>query len=680
MSLFTRTLITLLLAAMWPCQVHAATPEEKLRSELQAIETLSETSTHQALERLRVLEQSLGTNPPYHLYLDLLRLEVWLSEDAGDLERSYEADRKTLRIAQAHQDQGAIATGRLGAVRQMLDQSRNEQAQAALDEIKKSLPNPVPTLLAVAMASVEGDILNVRGHYDRALASYLLALKLHESTPDAGEVRSATWNRIAQIYINTENPVKALEATAKALKERPLPARAMGRAQFTQGIALVKLNRMNEALASFQRALKTAQEHRLAGLEAATRGNIADYHLRRHDYARAGAEARLALETASKVKDETLVFMAKANLGFALMGQGQFAEGTPYIEGVIAEMEKAGAVGDLIAMLDEKGRMQEQAGMYKDALATVRRQQVAQETEARAARDKAIASLQEGYEANQRTREIELLRRENQLKDADLHNRRLVQMLTTFAAVLTVLAGAVMWILYRRAARSNAQLHLLNNQLEYHSMRDPLTGLHNRRSFTEKMRSRGLRTESERRYDTAGTVDCIALMDIDHFKQINDRWGHGVGDTVLVEVARRLGAAVRDTDMVLRWGGEEFLIFAPGADPAHVHELVKRVLDGIGSTPLDAGTCTVAVTLTAGVISLPFDGPADGADWERGIRLADWALYQGKANGRNQAQVITRLLAPADAVLAACDATPAVPMDSLLEVACVRGPGQDAHA
>ncbi|MDQ1923625.1 GGDEF domain-containing protein [Massilia pseudoviolaceinigra] len=307
----------------------------------------------------------------------------------------------------------------------------------------------------------------------------------------------------------------------------------------------------------------------------------------------------------------------------------------------------------------------------------MRKQQAAQQADVRAARDRAVAALQEEYEAGQRTRQIDLLRRENLVKDADLRSRRMLQLLTTLAALLTVAAGIFVYVLYRRSAGSNVRLNQLNTQLTYHSQHDALTGLYNRRSFLEKMAARPAHDERERRGDALQGVDCIVLMDIDHFKHINDRWGHGVGDTVLMEVAHRLTAAVRDSDMVIRWGGEEFLIYAPGADPAHIAEIVSRVLHGTGATPVDAGTCSVPVTLTAGVVTLPFAGvPDSGFEWERGIRLADWALYHGKANGRNQARIVTRLSAPVDTVLAALDGAAAA--EGLVDMECVHGPAQPA--
>lgn len=675
-----RIVLSLLLIAGSPCAAHsAALHDARARAELKAIETLSETSVLDALRRLEALEANLDGSVSYALRRDMLRAEVWMREDAGQLDRSYAADQKALQLAIANNDAATAALASFSKVRRLLDQNRVGEAQAALTAILASLPKNPPILLTVAAHSVQGDVFNAQARFDKALAAYLSALRSEENTPGGAESRANLSIRIAQIYINTDHPAQAAHSVEQALGEAGLPSRMTGRLQATLGIALVKLGRDKEALAAFTQALRLAREGAMTGLEASARGNLADYYLRQHDYARAAEEARLALKASLAVKNENMIVMAKANLGFALMGDGKFAEGLTWVDGVIADLTKAGASADLDAMLDEKGRMQERAGLFRDALATVRAQQSVQQSGARIARDKAIAALQEEYEARQRTRQIDLLRSENRRKDADLQSRRMLQMVTAFAALLTVLGGAVVFVLYRRAARSNAALHELNHQLEYHSMRDALTGLHNRRSFAEKMKARAQRSESDRRGDAAAGVDCLALMDIDHFKHINDRWGHTVGDTVLVEVARRLTAAVRDTDLVLRWGGEEFLIFAPGADPGHIEELIGRVLTGIGSAPVDAGACLVPVTMTAGVITLPLAGaPGDGFDWERGIRLADWALYQGKAQGRNQARIVTRLNAPVETVLAALDAAPASGGQGLAEISCVRGPDKQA--
>lgn len=677
MPLSSRLLLCLALAAGTPAALALAVPPPaaQFTAELDAIRTLSHSAPQDALGRLEALQMRIGKNAPYAQRRDLLRAEIELRDHAGQLDRMYALERQALLLAIDNNDPVYAALARLGAVRQLLDQNRAHEAQDALAEIRAGLPGNPPPILRIALAATEGEVFSAKSQFDKALAAHLDALKLLQDDPGAGEKRAAMLARIARVYINIDNPAKALETTRQALLERGVPLRTVGRLQFTEGVALLKQQRGKEGIIALNNALDTAVRGGLSGLEAAVRGNIADYYLRQHDYARAEQEARLALVASGRVKDENMVLMAKANLGFALMGQQRFADGLPWVDAVIADLDKAGATADLDAMLDEKGRMQEQAGQYKEALATVRRQQTVQQRGERAARDRAVAALQEEYEASQRTRQIELLRRENQVQDADLRSRRLLQLLTTVGALLIVAAGAVVLVLYRRSAGANVRLNQLNTQLSYHSRHDALTGLYNRRSFLDTMASRRM---PARRGDDPHCVDCIVLIDIDHFKPINDRWGHGVGDAVLVEVARRLCAAVRDTDMVMRWGGEEFLIYAPAADPAHVARIVARVLNGTSATAVDTGTCSVQVTLTAGVVTLPLAGAGretDKVDWERGIRLADWALYQGKANGRNQARIVTGLLAPFETVLAALDGADA-DAHSLIEMSCVQGPVQ----
>ncbi len=152
-----------------------------------------------------------------------------------------------------------------------------------------------------------------------------------------------------------------------------------------------------------------------------------------------------------------------------------------------------------------------------------------------------------------------------------------------------------------------------------------------------------------RREDSAGNPDGLMIMDIDHFKQINDSHGHAVGDLVLVEVAKRLRATVRDSDMVMRWGGEEFLVYSPRANAAQLQRLAERLLHAIGGTPVASGEQSVPVTVSAGFVTLPFSGLPEGhCNWEKAMQIADMALYVGKLKGRNRAYGVSRLLVPSE--------------------------------
>jgi diguanylate cyclase (GGDEF)-like protein len=674
MSLTTRSLAALCCAAgMLAAPAWAAAPHDP-QAALRQIDRLSDGPPRAVLHRIEALKNTLGPDTPYEEHQRLLRTESWLREDIGDNAGARAVEREALRLARCHGDTATAAWARLGEVRELLDRNRLDEAHALLEGIAAQVPPQAPPAVRAAVAAMRGDVHNGRARFEQALEAYLAGVRLLQGDPADAQQWAMLHARIAQVHINADNPAGALKATAHALAAPALPMQARGRLEFTRGIALVRLGRGPEGVAAFEKALQASASAGLPALEAAVRGNLADYHLRQHDYGRAGDEARRALAASAKVDDQNMVLMARANLGFALMGQGRLAEGLPHVDAVIDALRAAKVSADVEAMLDEKGRMLERAGHYRDALATVREQQSLQQQGARIARDRAIAALQEQFDADRRSQQIALLQRENGLKDAQLRSRRTAQLATTFAAALTVLAGAIVYVLYRRTARGNARLRELNDQLEFRSTHDPLTGLHNRGALTEKMAGRRAGAASERRQAAAG-VDCFVLMDIDHFKSINDRWGHAAGDAVLVEVARRLVGAVRDTDMVVRWGGEEFVIHAPGTDPASIPAMARRFLDAVGAVPVDAGHCAIPVTVTAGACAL---AAREGLDWQAAVRVADWALYQGKAQGRNQARIVTGLGAPAAEVLAGLDGDGAA-LDRLLAVDCVRGPAQPGH-
>ncbi len=151
---------------------------------------------------------------------------------------------------------------------------------------------------------------------------------------------------------------------------------------------------------------------------------------------------------------------------------------------------------------------------------------------------------------------------------------------------------------------------------------DPLTGLLNSRAFRDALR-RSTRTAS-----VDGAALSLALLDVDHFKRVNDRFGHAVGDEVLCGIADRLRGAAGDTGTLARVGGEEFALLMPDTDAVAAHAVLARVLEAVRAVPfVSAGT----VTASAGVAQL-----LDDMDDDALYRLADTLLYEAKARGRDQ--------------------------------------------
>jgi diguanylate cyclase (GGDEF)-like protein len=181
------------------------------------------------------------------------------------------------------------------------------------------------------------------------------------------------------------------------------------------------------------------------------------------------------------------------------------------------------------------------------------------------------------------------------------------------------------------AVAQNVALSLANlrlrETLHRQSVRDPLTGLYNRRYLEETMvreEARAKRTRS-----TLGVI----LLDIDHFKQFNDTYGHGAGDQVLQAVGRLLKGRVRAEDVVCRYGGEEFIVVMPGASLETVEsraQTLRREAAHLGLEGLNPAQ--TPITLSAGIAVFPDHGEG----WEAVIAAADAALYQAKHEGRDR--------------------------------------------
>ena len=180
-------------------------------------------------------------------------------------------------------------------------------------------------------------------------------------------------------------------------------------------------------------------------------------------------------------------------------------------------------------------------------------------------------------------------------------------------------------------------------QLELSSVTDPLTGLHNRRFLSDHI-EQDLAASLRRSQETlaAGgqpldTDTVFLLLDIDAFKRINDQHGHAVGDAVLVQFGARLRSVLRESDYLVRWGGEEFLAVARDTDRLRAEELAERMRAVIAAAPflLDDGS-ELAVSCSVGFACMPFEPERPQArSWQQVVNLADLGLYAAKRSGRN---------------------------------------------
>ena len=176
------------------------------------------------------------------------------------------------------------------------------------------------------------------------------------------------------------------------------------------------------------------------------------------------------------------------------------------------------------------------------------------------------------------------------------------------------------------AALRNAQLHASVQKL---AITDPLTGIYNRRGFEEFGRRL---FESARRFKRPLS---LILLDIDHFKAINDSYGHSIGDQVLQSLAERLNHNIREVDLMSRYGGDEFMVLLPETDIFTAIKVAERLRSSVEASPLPTEHGHITIQISVGVAKLS----TQTNDLNRLLELADMALYNAKQNGRNRVRM-----------------------------------------
>jgi diguanylate cyclase (GGDEF)-like protein len=321
-----------------------------------------------------------------------------------------------------------------------------------------------------------------------------------------------------------------------------------------------------------------------------------------------------------------------------------------------AAAEEALAIATEIDALDvsrgayqELSLAREAGGDHQGALEAFRRWDAVDDSLFSIARAQRITALDAEFQADRAQREIERLRAEAELA-ASTAQRRSAQL------VAAILMALVLILLYGRhvaqglqrelEAKVNArtaELSEANQRLEDLSLTDSLTGLRNRRYLFQTIESElavSLRAyrDSERTGVLPESADIVFyLLDIDDFKSVNDEHGHAAGDRVLEQMARVLEETGRASDVVVRWGGEEFLILSRQVDRSGAAVFAQRVRDAVRDHVFVAGEGgTLRRTCSVGFAPFPFV-PRDprAVSWDQVVRLADQAAYVAKRSGRD---------------------------------------------
>jgi diguanylate cyclase (GGDEF)-like protein len=629
----SRALLALLLPVAGGALAEEVAP---LRDRYAELGEIIRVTPQRGVPLLAALEAEALRTPAEHARF--LTLSCDLSHRLGKHEEAVHLCEQALQLGHQVHDDSLVARALLSKAYAVFGLNESAQSHQLVWEAERLAVGSPDIRLRILVLISSGESFAEEGNFPVALNKLQGAATLARQSGDPLEVAIAL-KSLAYLYGQMREFDKGFEAIGEAerLAEQINSPGRLAIFKTTEYILAVNNGDVARGTKALLSALALERSIGADAMVSNTLVNLADAYLKQQDWRRALTYAQQALDQAQKLNDDSLAATARVNVGQAYLGMGRLADGKKQIEQGMDWYQRSGNKPDQQGVLVEYGDALERAGDLAGALAAYHRERALSNELFETRRQKAMMELQEKFEADKRQRQIEMLRQENQVKSTELDNRRLQQRVWWLLAVVFALASVIVGILYRKVRHANAQLEVKNQELKQQSARDPLTALYNRRHFQEFMRSY---QEIERRGAGAGgdeVVSAMFLLDVDHFKNINDTYGHGAGDAVLREIADALREILRETDMIVRWGGEEFLAFLPAAPKGSLDEVARRLLAGIPDRTIDYQGTRLSVNVSIGFAPFPLAQGAGTISWERAINIVDMALYLAKGHGRNRA-------------------------------------------
>jgi len=504
----------------------------------------------------------------------------------------------------------------------------------ALDPYRRRFPEDPELGHAEARALRElGTALRSLGQYPEAIAAYQRAQKLAAELGDAPE-RAWLSNSMGTLYGLVGQGPEALRAHRNAIgmAEQLQDLALQANFHFSLSATYGSLSQPELELAELLVARDQATRSRLPDIQLAAEVNMADAYLRLKDYPATLRQATEALKLSRAANDSYSGAICLANMGVAQNRMGKSAEGLRNLQAALDHFKVAQSSADVA---DIQGLMADElafAGDYRRAYEAEVAFKALSDNLKLSMDQKRFADASAAFQSDKQQIQIQALERDRGLQ-ARLR-------------ILWIALGGLGFATTFGLVVGRRRLQAANRTLADMSLRDPLTSLANRRYLTTRIaedlaqihRMQRLGRQEEGKARLALNIDVIFLMiDLDHFKHVNDTYGHAAGDQVLKQMAGILTHAMRDSDTVVRWGGEEFFVVAKHTSRAEAHVVAERIRSRVEAHPFDLGTGqTIHKTCSIGFTSYPFfrNHPSRVA-WEKVVELADQCLYAAKASGRN---------------------------------------------
>ena len=499
-------------------------------------------------------------------------------------------------------------------------------------EVHKQINDPVGEGKALMGAGI---IYRYIGLYEKSL-EYIYKAHLYYQEVNNSSGIAKTSNEIGLIYTRLKEfeQARSFYHLTIDLPEKEVNAKTMASA--LRELAVIDLNsgKYDSAKEKIKRAHIIYQRENEKSNESLTARILANIYRAEKDDEAAIIYYRRSLDIAKEIKSEIYQIKAQIPLAGMLIGKDD-EEAIKLLKASLVLSTKVNSTSHMLYAYRELKKAEKSRQNFKASLSYAEKEIELFRLIQKEREDKEIVLVKaklyshkkevELAELKEKTRldqleivkknnEIELSKQDQKIAELELTKNKYANLILV---TLLLICLFTVWFIYRQFNHSRT----LNRKLDYLAARDPLTNCYNRRTLFDLMNQSFVDLESLGEY-------CVIMVDIDRFKEVNDTHGHNVGDTVLRGIANILQTGVRQDDITVRYGGEEFCLVLSGVAPEQAMRIVETIRKKVEASYFDG----VTVTCSFGVTSIQFNAqtPAEL------IHQADLALYKSKQNGRNK--------------------------------------------
>lgn len=581
-------------------ETHYDGSEDVLQHLISLLNTLKpEETTKQALVLTHICRYSSDINQPFDHYIELAR-----QLENTDIYQNGATARYRC------EEQAAFHAGDYEKV-----------AELATLAYESLTPNDLPALVIW----ISYDYIEVAfeaGLYDKATEATVLSLRIAQAN-NLTEWEGETLARLALIQHALGNDSQALETNSKALETVTTEFNRLN-ILANQAFILKESEQLAQAEIIYQQLLDESAKNNtsfylIAGI------NLIGIYQQQERYSDSAKLLATLYPMATEFDDKSFIAYLDIIRAHEFLTQNKIEEATQAFQKGRQWFETNQMYDSIVDSLSSwaqhlhlQGKHAQAYLALQDKLALQQRLDLARRT------DNALLS-NALLTAEQQKRELLESRLQQEQAKNILLQKQLQQRLTLAVLAATALLGGISLFAYWRLRRVNTLLAIKNQQLDYESTHDPLTKVFNRRYFYEFIAPKL----------EADPQALLLLMDIDHFKHVNDTYGHSAGDEVLRIISKRLSNRLKDTDRIIRWGGEEFLLYIETqTEPEQCAKIIQRILAEVESTPIQLENTEIRITISIGFSVVRFQSQAE---LEAQLNSIDTMLYQAKNTGRNRA-------------------------------------------